>query len=140
MKIVFVLLCALACVSHQLNMTTMIEDFEDVIDKNAKECYSIFHLNREQLDEMVKHEALPNDNNLKCYLLCIFVHLDIFDESGTLLTENLKKYMEFDIEQRDIVFNACRVLQGSNGCEKAFNMIICVRNKLASLYSVVQYS
>ncbi|KAF5291280.1 hypothetical protein FQA39_LY03431 [Lamprigera yunnana] len=112
-------------VSRQLNVDKAIADFEDVVDKEAKECYSEFHVNRQQLDSMLKMRELPNDRNIKCYMACLFSHLDMVDESFNQLTENSKKYLEVNETLADLVYNKCKDLKGEDNCEKVFNWANC---------------
>ncbi|KAF5292991.1 hypothetical protein FQA39_LY13760 [Lamprigera yunnana] len=133
MKVLLLIVCICIGVSQQINFDKVIDDFEDVIDKEAKECYDEFKLNRTQLDSMVKMENLPNDRNLKCYIACILIHVNIVDESFNVLTENAKKYYELDEPSADLIYNKCRVLKGEDNCEKAFTASNCVRENLKNL-------
>ncbi|KAF5291286.1 hypothetical protein FQA39_LY03437 [Lamprigera yunnana] len=115
------------------NFDKAIVDFEDVVDKEAKECYNEFHFNRQQLESMLKMVDLPNDRNLKCYLACLYIHINIVDESFNRLTENAKQYYEVDKPTADLIYNKCKDLKGEDNCEKAFTMTNCVREYLKSL-------
>ncbi|KAF5291285.1 hypothetical protein FQA39_LY03436 [Lamprigera yunnana] len=73
-----------------MNFDKVIVDFENVVDKETKECYDEFKFNRQQLDGMLKLEDLPNDRNLKCYLACLHIHLNIVDNLLIDLQTTLK--------------------------------------------------
>ncbi|KAF5291288.1 hypothetical protein FQA39_LY03439 [Lamprigera yunnana] len=130
MKVLLLIVWVFIGVSQQMNFDNILDDFEDAIDKEAKECYNEFHLNRQQLDTMIKIKDLPNDRNLKCYLSCVYIHLNMVDESFDRLAENVKKYFEVDEPTTDLVFNKCKDLKGEDNCEKSFTMTNCVRENL----------
>ncbi|KAF5291289.1 hypothetical protein FQA39_LY03440 [Lamprigera yunnana] len=127
------LVCGFIGVSYQMNFEKALTDFEDVVDKEAKECYAEFHLDRQQLDRLLKMEVIPNDRNLKCYMACLYSHLDIVDESFTVLRENAKKYFEVDEASANAIFDKCKNLKGADNCEKAYSSSNCVRDIIKGL-------
>ncbi|KAF5291278.1 hypothetical protein FQA39_LY03429 [Lamprigera yunnana] len=132
MKALLLIVCVCIGVSRQMNFDKAIIDFEDAADKEAK-CYGEFHSNRQQLHSMLKMRDLPNDNNLKCYMACLFIHLNIVDESFNRLTENAKKYWEVNKPAEDLIYNECKDLKGEDNCEKAFNATNCILDMLNNL-------
>ncbi|KAF5292992.1 hypothetical protein FQA39_LY13761 [Lamprigera yunnana] len=132
MKTLCFIICALIGVSQQINIRKIVADFEDAIDKNAKDCYKEFNLDRQEIDRMIAGK-LPNDRNLKCVFHCVFVHLNIFDEAASTFTENAKKYYEVDKPTADLIFNKCNDLKGEDNCEKTFHAINCVYQMLEGL-------
>ncbi|KAF5292988.1 hypothetical protein FQA39_LY13757 [Lamprigera yunnana] len=115
------------------NFEKAVDDLEDVVEKEAKECYGEFHFNRQQLDSMLKMRDLPNDRNLKCYLACLFIHLNTVDESFNGFTESIKKYWELDEQTTDLVYNKCKDFKGEDNCEKSYNAANCVLEMLKDI-------
>ncbi|KAF5292995.1 hypothetical protein FQA39_LY13764 [Lamprigera yunnana] len=130
MNALFVLLCTLISVSHQVNFLQMIKDLEDAVDNDAKECYNTLHINREKFDRWLKMDILPEDRQLKCFLNCIFTSLRTIDDSGTSLTRNMTKYLEVDEEKQNYIMNLCEKLKGDDRCDKVFDMVNCLRSVL----------
>ncbi|KAF5301387.1 hypothetical protein FQA39_LY10785 [Lamprigera yunnana] len=122
-------------IDFALNFDKVIDDFEDAVDKKVKERYHKFHLNRQQLDSILKEKDLLNDRNLKCYLACLYIHINIVNKSFNRLTENAKKYYEADKSTADLIYNKCKDLKGEDNCDKVFNAANCARQILRTLIS-----
>ncbi|KAF5292989.1 hypothetical protein FQA39_LY13758 [Lamprigera yunnana] len=134
MKVLLLIVCVCIGVSRQNNFEKATDDFEDVLDKKAKECNDKFHFNRQQLDSMLKIAGdLPNDRNSKCYLTCLYIHLNIVDKSFTTLTDDVKIYLEVDEATAEIIYNKCKGLKGEDNCDKVFNAVNCIHNMLRNL-------
>ncbi|KAF5297542.1 hypothetical protein FQR65_LT09973 [Abscondita terminalis] len=111
-----------------VNFHKLINDFEDKIDKEAKNCYKEFNMNRASLDEKLQSLELPNERNLKCFMNCVITHLNIFDKNGMIALEKLRKYLDIDKETQDKIYTNCKDIQGADDCEKFFEMSVCIRS------------
>ncbi|KAF5297545.1 hypothetical protein FQR65_LT09976 [Abscondita terminalis] len=128
MNAVLVITFALFGVSHQLNFQKIVTDFEDAIKEEVKDCYAEFKLDRNTIN--AKLLELPNDRDFKCFFNCVFTHLNIFDQNGNIVEDKLRKYLDVDQELEDKIYNNCKDIQGADGCEKFFNMVVCARKYL----------
>ncbi|KAF5292993.1 hypothetical protein FQA39_LY13762 [Lamprigera yunnana] len=126
MKILLLTICAIIGMSQQVNFNKLLEDFEDEVEKEAKQCYADFHINRQQLDSMLKVLYLPDDRNLKCFLACTYLHFNVADETGAL-TNKIKDYIDVDEPIIEKMLSICKDIEGNDVCEKVFNEINCLR-------------
>ncbi|KAF5297543.1 hypothetical protein FQR65_LT09974 [Abscondita terminalis] len=127
MKATLLITFVLVGVSHQLNLEKLVNDFEDVVDKEARDCYGEFNLNRAMLDEKLKALEFPNDRNFKCFYHCIITHLNVFDKDGNMVIEKVKNYFDVEEEVQKRVFDNCKDIQEEDGCEKFYQMALCAR-------------
>ncbi|KAF5285611.1 hypothetical protein FQA39_LY16580 [Lamprigera yunnana] len=133
MKVIVIFICALVGISHQINIPKVINDFEDTVDHDSQNCYKTFDLNRQKLDGILNQKTLPNNNdNFKCFLNCVLVHLGIADDSAKLVKDVAIKYLETDDATATKVYDACKDSKGPNNCESIFQIISCVHNKIRS--------
>uniref|UniRef100_A0A1B6J3H4 Uncharacterized protein n=1 Tax=Homalodisca liturata TaxID=320908 RepID=A0A1B6J3H4_9HEMI len=67
------------------------------------------------------------DENLKCYMKCLFAQMGVFsDEDNSFDKEAFIEMVPEEIKETTIVaLGKCLPVGGSNGCEMAFNLNKC---------------
>ncbi|KAF5285606.1 hypothetical protein FQA39_LY16575 [Lamprigera yunnana] len=106
-----------------------VKDFEDIIDREAKDCYKENNINRAQLDSMLKDGNFPDDRSFKCFFLCVTTHLNVTDDKGNINEQSFRKYAIVDNQKMiDEIYNSCKGKKGTDPCDTVYQEGLCANN------------
>ncbi|XP_034141009.1 general odorant-binding protein 56h-like [Drosophila guanche] len=97
----------------------------------ARKCVTDLGVTEQDIWDLRSGKVKPADvkENVKCIAKCVMVASGYMDESGSLLTDKIKKQYA-NHPHRHAIYKAlevCGVVKGANACDTAFNIVSCVQ-------------
>lgn len=97
---------------------------------NARECNFYIYCSTDLIKEFSDGEIV-DDENLKCYMNCLFHEMDVVHDNGNVNLEKVQDAYGGDWDMHIILLNMmkrCLYPKGDNLCEKAYWLNKCWKN------------
>ncbi|KAB0805046.1 hypothetical protein PPYR_02111 [Photinus pyralis] len=113
----------------------VISQYQDTIKEYRDICLEETDTKPNKLESLLNHGVYDKiDDNLKCCLRCLYLKLKIFDETGKISEETMRKTSGTEnLEVQDMVVSKCQ-FRNANLCEQAFDISNCTYYTVKNVY------
>lgn len=90
---------------------------------DAEACLKESHADKELVQKLFTDHEFTEDNNLKCFVKCLYLKLNFMSESGEFDAAEIQKNVH---SVNGAVIERCTALKGTDLCDTAFIVAKCV--------------
>ncbi|KAK4885853.1 hypothetical protein RN001_002124 [Aquatica leii] len=105
-----------------------LEQTQEEMTKYVNQCIESTKVSPRLVQKALVEGSFVNDQNLKCFLKCLFVSMGDMDETGEMMVDMLKAQAPKHLNdtQVDEIVLKCKQLGGSDACDIAYNVAECI--------------